>query len=711
MNLEVDVERLTLAHKAVRAELLSERAADGHWVGHLDSSPFATAAAVSALVVAHHRDSKRTMRESTTGDGQAMEQVVQNDLSELLLESVHWLARQQNPDGGWSDCEGARSNIAATLLVQAAFRLTGIPAKFADLMDRADEYVEAEGGFAALRRQCNGDKTLLAAIMANCALADMVSWRQVPTLQLELACLPTRWRRNIQVSVPRYARPVVLAVGRAKFHHDPPKNPISRLLRRSIWTKSLTILEQMQASDDSFLASVPLTAFVVMSLGSIGCQEHPTVERGIEFLLSSVRADSSWSNTPNRAISNTALALNSFSGEPEIGTSRHQIGDETHEAHRHFERHLESASSSRTWDDTTSTTVTLTDESLADIAKGSEVHDGTVFSETCLNWLLDCQRTEPNALTEVSAGGWASGDAAGAPPNASATAGVLLALAHSHEHTANLQRERVDRAAGRGVVWLLELQNEDRGWATFYRDDSLLRRDESGTDVTAQAVRALAAWRRSWRSGASEETHRRWHFIDERVVRNRPRMEISRIAPADRRQLFPIVVWQRTPAERAQPRVWHGSSFVRERQLERLDSDLAQRAARWLVAAQHTNGGWGPPRAPVDYSGSEKDGSRAWRGNDAMALLCSVEETSLAISALITLADSDPAFSQAVSRGLTWLAGAVEQDGHRRPAIIGFSLAKLWYHERLYPLAFAAGALSRAVRGVGVATPAASHVG
>ena len=150
MNLEVDVERLSLAHKAVRAELLSERAADGHWAGHLGSSPFATAAAVSALVVAHHRDSQHALKESDAGDGQAIEQVVQCDLSELLLQSVHWLARQQNPDGGWSDCEGARSNIAATMMVQAAFRLTGIPAKYADLMARADDYVEAEGGVAAL---------------------------------------------------------------------------------------------------------------------------------------------------------------------------------------------------------------------------------------------------------------------------------------------------------------------------------------------------------------------------------------------------------------------------------------------------------------------------------------------------------------------------------------------------------------------------------
>src|SRR4051812_4637826 len=135
MNLEVDVERLLLAHKAVRAELLAECAPGGYWGGQISSSPAATAAAISALVVSHRRDSEDLLRELTSqSDGaQVIDQLVQGDLSELLVESLHWLARRQNEDGGWADCEGAESNIAATMLVQAAFRLTGIPAKYADL--------------------------------------------------------------------------------------------------------------------------------------------------------------------------------------------------------------------------------------------------------------------------------------------------------------------------------------------------------------------------------------------------------------------------------------------------------------------------------------------------------------------------------------------------------------------------------------------------
>lgn len=697
MNLEVDVERLSLAHKAVRAELLAERVADGHFVGRLGSSPFATAAAVSALVVSHHRDSQHALKEAV-GHGGDIEQVVQCDLSELVLESVHWLARQQNSDGGWGDCEGSRSNIATTMMVQAAFRLTGIPAKYSDLMVRADDYVEAEGGFSALKRHCNGDKTLLAAIMANCALAGMIGWRQVPTLQIELACLPSRWRRNIQVSVHRYSRPVVLAVGQAKFHHDPPRNPISRLLRRSFWRKSLTLLEQLQAADDSFLASVPLTAFVVMSLGSVGCQEHAIVERGIEFLLSSVRGDSSWSNTPNRAVANSALALSSLiAGNVENEPAAHNA----------------------TWEDAARATDTLPDHSLTDIHAHANHHDtqqqhhtNVAVTQDCVEWLLSCQRSEPNTLTEVTSGGWASSDAVGALPNTCATASVIAALIQSHPHASGTQRERIERAAGRGVVWLLELQNEDGGWATFYRDDALLRRDESGTDVTAQVLRALAAWRRDWRTEGTTDARRRWSFIDERAARAIETGWKYLAAQQESDGSF-IPLWFGNEHQPRGKNPVYGTAQVlfAAAELDRLDSDLAQRAARWIVAAQHSNGGWGPPRAAISYSGAEKDGAKSRRTNEAMSKYCTVEETSLAISALTPLAETNQAVCQTVSRGYTWLTSAIEQDGHRKPANIGYSLAKLWYHERLNPLAFAAGTLSRATRSAGAQTPAATHVG
>jgi squalene-hopene/tetraprenyl-beta-curcumene cyclase len=661
MNLEVDVERLTLAHKAVRAELLAERAA-GHWVGQIGSSPFATAAAVSALVTAHRRSSQSVLQANAAGDGQIIEQVVQGDLSELFVESTHCLARQQNADGGWGDCVGARSNIATTMMVQAAFRLTGIPAKYADLMVRADDYVTAQEGVAGLRRHCGRDKPLFAAIMANCALADMVPWRQVPTLQFEIACLPNRWQREVQIFAPRHATPLILAVGRAKYHHDPPKNPITRLLRRSMRCKSLAALERLQAEDDSFLASIPVTAFVVMNLSSIDCQDHAIVRRGIEFLLSSIRADSSWSLTPNFAIANTALAWNSLSAQP-------------------------AARSEHAWH-------SLESEHLADD------HDHSGFSEACCDWLLRAQRIKPNLVTDAPAGGWASADAAGSLPNTIATASSLVALTSLRRDCPPLQQQRAEAAIRRGVAWLLDMQNPDGGWPTFYREDTLLRFDESATDTTSQVLRALATARKdspaATSAGIERAIENSWQYLESQQ--------------RDDGSFIPMWFGNVHQPDNHNPVYGTAQALLASADLERLDSNTAERAARWLVVSQHAGGGWGPPRSPVDYSGSDKDRVGGRRANEAMAQFCTVEETSLAVSALIPLADTNPAIAKAVSKGLAWLIRAIEQDKHRQPAIIGLSRAKLWYDERLYPLAFAAGALTRAVRSVTTRTPTASHV-
>jgi squalene-hopene/tetraprenyl-beta-curcumene cyclase len=93
-----------------------------------------------------------------------------------------------------------------------------------------------------------------------------------------------------------------------------------------------------------------------------------------------------------------------------------------------------------------------------------------------------------------------------------------------------------------------------------------------------------------------------------------------------------------------------------------------------------------------------------------LASFCSVEETSLAIEALLPFADANQLYSRAVKNGLKWLVEAVEQGRLRQPSPIGFYFAKLWYHERLYPLVFAASALGQAVRQAAPVQPVAVPV-
>jgi squalene-hopene/tetraprenyl-beta-curcumene cyclase len=51
---------------------------------------------------------------------------------------------------------------------------------------------------------------------------------------------------------------------------------------------------------------------------------------------------------------------------------------------------------------------------------------------------------------------------------------------------------------------------------------------------------------------------------------------------------------------------------------------------------------------------------------------------------------------EAIARGAAWLVDATARGTRTPVSAIGFYFAKLWYHERLYPLIFTTAALGRA---------------
>lgn len=687
MNLEVDLERVRLAYKTVRAELLAERSADGRWIGQMSSSPLATAAAVSALVVAHdgHTDNLLLKNESAESHAPG-EQMIQGELTEFLVESLHWLARCQNADGGWGDCDLSHSSLAATLMVQAAFRLTGVPAKYADLIARADDFVEAHGGASGLRRT-DGRELLAIPILANCALAGMVPWRQVPALPFELACAPPNWQRLLRLPVDAATLPALLAVGRAKFRHDPPRNPLTRILRRSLSAKSLAMLGRLQAADGSFFDCTPLTAIVVMSLATSGCQKSPIVARGVEYLLASVRPDASWSIYSNQSARNTALAIRSLALD---AGSRSQPTDG---------RSL--------WPDTAriadlETRNAANDESSASIPVMTSQESADEISQRLdgagLDWLLDCQQTRVRPGAFVPAGAWSRSDAPGATPNVADTATILYTLARARFAPGPARRERIERAARMGVRWLLDAQNTDGGWPTFQHGGDFMSAEPSGVDLTAHALRALAAWQREWRLETPRVVPPQEHAeLDEQISAAVTR-GVDYLATQQREDGSFIPMWFGNESQPDETNPVIGTSLVLTAcaELGQLDSEMARRAANWLLTAEHAGGGWGPPRVPLDYSGTYRPGTRTWRENDALAQCCTVEETALSVAALLPLSNANVIYAQAVSKGLNWLADAVEQDRHRRPAVLGWCFPRLWYHERLQGLLLASAALSRA---------------
>lgn len=606
---DLDPNRLLAAYDKARLDLLERRDGNGHWVGELATSALSTATAISALALVERHGAMDAK------SGRYQNELVEIELSELIVHGIEWLADHQNEDGGWGDTDKSYSNISTTMLAVAAFHLTGVPCKHADLLERAEAYIEQQGGVHGLKKRYGRDKTFAVPILSNCAMAGIVSWRRVSALPFELACFPQSFYRFLRMPVVSYAIPALVAIGQARYFHQPPWNPITRLVRKCSVAKSLKVLEQMQPASGGYLEAIPLTSFVLMSLASTGNVDHPIAQRAFDFLLSTIRPDGSWPIDTNLATWNTTLSLNALAGGGE------------------------------------------------DIAE-----------QASLDWLLDCQHREVHPFTGAEPGGWGWSDLSGAVPDADDTPGALLALAEWTRSRSCSERDqaRIKEAATAGVRWLLDLQNSDGGWPTFCRGWGKLPFDRSGSDLTAHALRALDAWRKHL---DGDELLSRYDIAFEKGLQY-----LTRTQRADG-SWVPLWFGNQDVTEEENPVYGTAKVLMAYRDLGLLETDAARQGLDWLQSNQNRDGGWGGGASVENRMGN--------------GISSSVEETALAVEAL--LGTDNQSLQPTVRKGLRWLVEAVENDRHSETSPIGFYFAKLWYHEKLYPLIFTVAALGRAV--------------
>jgi len=636
--------QLASAHRTLAAELLAERCSTGSWTGELSSSPLATATAISALVLAEQSGTCSGLPSYTPGvEPSHIDEIYRGDLSQQLVRSLHWLAQQQNDDGGWGDTDRSQSNVATTMLVQAAFHLTGVPAKYHNLLEQAKQYIDVQGGIVGLKKRYAGDKTFAVPILANCALADLVPWRKVPALPFELTCLPWRWFHRLRMSVVSYALPALVAIGQAKFHHAPPRNPVVRLVRSAARKRSLAMLEAMQPASGGFLEATPLTSFVVMSLASMGLAEHNVVRRGVEFLLTSVRSDGSWPIDTNLATWNSSQAVVALDWN--LSSEDHSDEQPSHEA------------------------------------------------EASLDWLLGCQHQQRDSL--AGAGGWAWTDRSGGLPDSDDTSAALLALAAWRRKWPGERVAQIEAAAEAGIAWLINLQNQDGGWPTFCRGWGRLPFDRSCSDISAHALRALHAWRELLKYKPANSLP--WGRVDLAIDRGLSYLSAEQQADGS---WLPLWFGNQHHPQDANPVVGTAKVLMMCHELGQSTTEMAQRGERWLTEVQYASGGWGAVCdgvTRIDDSQFEESST------------CSVEETALALAALATQRQPSKQNTESLRQGSRWLVAAVQQGRHLQPSPIGFYFAKLWYHERLYPLIFATQALAE-VRNRAPAEPAPMSV-
>ena len=566
-------------------------------------------------------------------------------LGPLIERGYRWLIAHQNADGGWGDTVESRSNISTTTLVWAACGLKelaaenvgrGLPTPPSPEKRRGREpppYIETAERW--LTRECGtlDPDALVRAIEQRYGEDRTFS---IPILTMCALC----GRLGRGAEAWRHVRQLPFEV--------------AALPQR--WFGALQL---------------PVVSYALPALIAIGHVRHalrPTRNPLARALRDRCRARTLRKlgelQPPNGGFLE-ATPLTSF-----VVMSLAAAGLGPYEVAQRGAKFLElSARPDGSWPiDTNLATwvTTLSVNALAPVAMS--VSEWTLpHSRAIADWLLREQFRAEHPYTLAAPGGWAWTNLPGGVPDADDTAGAILAL----QNLAGID-PAVQEAIAAGVTWLLDLQNRDGGMPTFCRGWGRLPFDRSSPDITAHAIRAWTAAR-----GILPQS------LQARVDRAR-----VRAVGFLRREQQPdgtwIPLWFGHQEHAREENPLYGTarvvSALRDLPQDLSPGDSLARAVRWLIAQQNPEGGW-----------SGATGARS-----------SMEETGLAVEALadawrsVALTPEEQRrLREVLARGGAWLCAAVEQPQWDKPAPIGFYFAKLWYHERLYPLIFAAGALTR----------------
>ena len=263
-------QKIEVMKTAVRSQLLQRRRKDGMWSGFLSDSAVSTSVSLFALNMVD-----------------ASQYAVQ------IMHSRRWLCENMKPDGSWGDSEESPSNRTATLLAYASLTGTG------GVPDAAVRYIREVLGWDNEQKMIQGildyygkDLTFSVPILMMCALCGVIrDWSRIPLLPFELAVLPQRFFRFLNLPVVSYAIPALIAVGVLQNHMRPG---LMARLRRPFVEPALRVLARLQPEDGGFLEAAPLTAFVAMCLTGAGLREHPVTQACIRFLVGTVRDNGAW---------------------------------------------------------------------------------------------------------------------------------------------------------------------------------------------------------------------------------------------------------------------------------------------------------------------------------------------------------------------------------------------------------------------------------
>jgi len=624
--------RLAAALERATAALLAEMNAAGHWTGELSSSALSTATAVVAVAGV---DSSRH--------------------ADLIRGGLRWLEANVNADGGWGDTTRSKSNISTTALCWAAFGAAKADSEFATTVERAED---------CLRKECGTGVSPVgrAGILPDRDGDSGIAREEQPagspvSPQAESLCHDPAWRTDVLPSAiaRRYGTdrtfsvPILMTLA------------LSGRLGPDGWRLVPKLPFELAALSHRFwgMLRLPVVSYALPALIAIGqtIHHHAPTRNPVTRLLRGLTRTKTLRvletlQPPNGGFLE-ATPLTSFvtMSLAAMGLGSHVVAEKgaaflVNSVRPHGSWPIDT--NLATW------TTTLAIKALAHQPAATSAEQRLALRE----WLLAQQWREEHPYTHAAPGGWAWTDLPGGVPDADDTPGVLLALRHLGPID-----DATRSAALAGVEWLMALQNRDGGIPTFCRGWGALPFDRSSQDLTAHALRAWLAW-------GSEMPVARRAALDRAMERG-----LEYLRRTQRADGAWVPLWFGNEHAPHDENPLYGTALVVTalRELaasgQAIAPDSAARGAAWIASAQNEDGGWGGVRGVPS----------------------SVEETALAVEAL-----AGTEHRAAVGSGAIWLAERVESGQWREPSPIGFYFARLWYHERLYPLIWTVGALGRA---------------
>jgi squalene-hopene/tetraprenyl-beta-curcumene cyclase len=583
---------------AARDWLFGSQAAAGYWCERLEGDTTVESYWILILASLGRADDERV-------------RVLANAIRERTL-----------PEGGWAQYPSGPAELSVSCTSYFALKLAG---------DEADD--------PAMRRSRDVIVTLGGAERANTytkyylALFGQYPWSSVPAIPPEMMLFPERgpfsiydmssWSRTIFV-------PLSIVYAHRPIRALPPERGVQELfaepesgkvLRPRGWVqRAVSIARQPRAERwRRFFLEVDRLLKHYEPRASLLPLRRWGTERATEWMIERLRGSEGLSAILP-AMANSIMALHCLGYDADHPVLREQLAHldalliEDEAGALHMQPCL-----SPVWD---------TLQSCQALIHAGTAPDHPALSRAA-SWLLDKQCRAPGdwaRKVSASPGGWFFENQNEHYPDVDDTCMALMVLRRARAQGAALEQEK---AIERGLAWMLAMQNEDGGWASFDRGndkewlsfvpfaDHNAMIDPSTADITARVLECLSLFPGF---GTAHPLCRR--ALD--FLRKEQESDGSWYGRWGVNHVYGT--WQ----------VLRGLAAIGED----MDQPWVRRAVRWLLDHQNPDGGWGESIRSYD------DASQRGRGASTPS------QTAWAVMGLIAARHAE---HQAVRHGIHYL--------------------------------------------------------